>query len=118
MEERCSACEVYGGNDSACMGEGERAAYEQEHEGKRPCPRVLLDRDNVEAWALLGYAMNESIGRLLATPAGELLVEDLLGGMSREEATDVARRTASVLQDGRLWKAVYPDPKKPEAKRA
>lgn len=95
------------------MGKGELAVYQDEH--GRPCPRVLLHPDNHEAWSLFGLGMNESLARFLGTCAGELLVEDLFTGMSRDEATAVAKRAFNAMQDDRVWKALHPDPKKPGA---
>ncbi len=58
LEERCNACEVYGGEQRPCQP---RDILEeiQERDG-RPCPRVLLDLDNVEAWELLPHAFDEA----------------------------------------------------------
>jgi hypothetical protein len=74
---------------------------------------VLLHPDNVEAWALFNLPANEIVGRLLPTLAGRLLVEELLAGMTREEATGVVKRAVHALQDGRVLKAQYPEPKDP-----
>lgn len=109
MEDRCTACEVYGGKEQPCMGPGERAAFEQENE--RPCPRVVLHADNAEAWTLFAWLLNENVGRLLQTRCGDLLLEELFTGVDDEDVLAITKRSMSALQDGRVSRALYPDPK-------
>lgn len=99
LEERCDACQVYGGPQNPCIGRDGPMQYERiqreaadrlEAAGKErpevwPCPRRFLDPENALAWELLPLLAAESVA---FAPVFTLATADLPG----DEALAIIRR--------------------------
>lgn len=99
LEERCDACQVYGGQQNPCLPRGQLLAYAREQAAAAdraeklgrprpevwPCPRRFLDNDNALAWELLPLLATESVA---FAPIFSLVSE----AMEPDEALAVIRR--------------------------
>lgn len=63
LEDRCDACEVYGGEQPPCVQRSllPKILEQTTAEGRpRPCPRIFLDDGNAVAWELFPLVVGES----------------------------------------------------------
>lgn len=86
-EERCNACQIYGGEQEPCCTEAVRREIERQH--GRPCPRILLDPWNVELVNLANMAIADS-------PLLPMMLEAATAGMDPEETQEAIHRVEAV----------------------
>jgi hypothetical protein len=86
-EERCDACQIYGGEQEPCCNEAKRALIEKEH--GRPCPRILLAPGSAELVTLANMALAES-------PLLPIMVGSITAGLEPEEVQEAIIRIEAV----------------------
>jgi hypothetical protein len=84
-----------------CVGEADLAYFREKH--GRPCPRVELRAENVDALSLFRISVRED-ARPLAAP----LFEALCGSLPAEERAAVLQRVLNTLNDETVSELLYP----------
>lgn len=101
LEERCAACVVNGGEEGMCISDSHSARL-QESTG-RPCPRVELDTDNIEAFRLIGWTADDDL-----KPLAPMFAAALLHGREPEEKLRILSRLGSALKSREIRSAMHP----------
>lgn len=73
----------------------------------RPCPRVDIDPENVEAMSLMGWMIHDDL-----KPLAQEYARALLAGRPADERARLLSRVASALRSKELSARLHPDPVK------
>lgn len=109
MDERCNACEIYGGRQPPCQPKSNLRLIERTY--GRPCPRIVLDPENVGVVRLASAMLSEASRQF----ARDLWLE-LTDGLPKEARLRVRRRAMAAVNSRQVSEALYPK-KKPDEKK-
>lgn len=105
VEERCRACVVNGGDEGMCISDAASSRMLQTI--GRPCPRVEIDPENVEAMSLMGWLIHDDL-----KPLAPEYARALLAGRPADDRARLLSRVASALRSKELSDRLHPDPVK------
>lgn len=101
VDERCNACEVFGGPEEKCISEAKSADY-QARTG-RPCHRVPLSVANAAPAAILNWLLHSELQHLVS-----LFAASRLAMYSAEERVLLLSRVSFALSDEVVLRVLHP----------
>lgn len=110
MEERCNACEIFGGKQNPCQPKANLRLIERTY--GRPCPRILLHPDNVDVIRLASSMLSE-----VSRPFVRDEWLDMTRGLPREEAQRIRQRAMAAANSRLVSEALYPKKKDEDKKK-
>lgn len=103
VDERCGACEVFGGPEEKCISEAKSEDYLART--GRPCHRVALSSANAVPASILNWLLHSELQHLVSVFAASKLAM-----FSDEERVLLLSRISYALSDETVLRVLHPPP--------